>query len=797
MTVKRKIVRILLSTVCGVVATFISVGCFGQDVINAVSANFHKTYDDIITEKLYLHTDKNFYVAGEVMWFKVYCVNADTHVPLSMSTVAYVELLDSANKAVLQGKIDLSNAAGNGSFYLPVSLNSGNYLLRAYTSWMKNFGSDYFFEQPVSIVNVQKKMASAPTKNSASYHLDFFPEGGSLVANVETVMAFRFTDHYGMGIDSTFAIMDDDDTLLTAKAIHAGLGKFIFTPIPGHHYKAVFTSSSGYNFGQPIATADPTGYALHLTDDAGTLAVTVSSTKADEELYCFVHSGKEIKFGKGQAVQNGVARFSFDKNILNDGISYITIFNAQRQPVSERLYFKMPSTQLQFDIKSDKPVYTTREKISLDIGVTGHSANDSTELSMSIYRIDDLKEYTAPNISSYLFLVSDLKGAVEDPDYYFDDNNPNADGGIDLVMLTHGWRRFDWDKIGKAARPYFRYAPELNGEIITGTITNSVLGTPAPNVDGYAGVPGLHAAFNPSLSDEKGQVNFEVRKYFGPSELVLQAGGGDTSMYRVDLENPFSTSYSGTHLYPLALDESAARELRRKSISMQVQNIYTGKKLQEYFPAQIDSSYFFLNPDASYLLDNYKRFTTLEEVLREYVALVDVRKREGKFHFAVYDYATKLLFRNDPLVLIDGVPVFDFNKFMELDPLVLYKLDVVNRRYFLGSSIFDGILSWTSYKGDMAGYDPGSNATIIDFDGLQHERQFYSPTYDTEAARQNHLPDFRNVLQWNPSIDLEPGHSKHLEFFSSDLPGTYRVQLQGLSRDGVGGSGSYTFTVEK
>ena len=207
------------------------------------------------------------------------------------------------------------------------------------------------------------------------------------------------------------------------------------------------------------------------------------------------------------------------------------------------------------------------------------------------------------------------------------------------------------------------------------------------------------------------------------------------STYRVDVTDPFSNSFSHTLFPAFTLRPSIENSLRQQSISMQVQNIYSGKKLKQFIAPNFDTTSFYLHPDVKYLLDDYTRFSTLEEVLREYVALADVRKREGNFHFELYDFASNLMFKNDPLVMLDGVPVFDFNKFMELDPLLLYKVEVFNKRYFLGASVFNGVLNWTSYKNDLAGFDPSAHATIIDYDGLQTEREFYAPRYETEEQR--------------------------------------------------------------
>ena len=118
---------------------------------------FGRYAEHALQEKLYMHVDRNFYLAGDILWCKLYVVDASLHQPLDISKVAYVEVLDENNTPALQAKIRLQNGKGNGSLSLPVSIKSGNYKIRTYTNWMKNAGPDYFFEKMITIVNAQKK----------------------------------------------------------------------------------------------------------------------------------------------------------------------------------------------------------------------------------------------------------------------------------------------------------------------------------------------------------------------------------------------------------------------------------------------------------------------------------------------------------------------------------------------------------------------------------------------------------------------------------------------------------------
>jgi hypothetical protein len=154
-------------------------------------------------------------------------------------------------------------------------------------------------------------------------------------------------------------------------------------------------------------------------------------------------------------------------------------------------------------------------------------------------------------------------------------------------------------------------------------------------------------------------------------------------------------------------------------VAAQVQNTYLYNKLNQSTLPFLDTSAFYLKPDMVYLLDNYVRFTTLEEVLREYVLDVNVRIHNGKFRLPVYDQIGKIPFNTAPLVLLDGVPAFDFDKLMAYNPLKIRKLEVISRRYHLGANTFDGIINFTTYKGDLPGYEIDPRATFLNYEGLQ------------------------------------------------------------------------------
>ena len=165
---------------------------------------------------------------------------------LSISKIGYVEILDKNNRPVLQEKISLKPGEADGSFIVPVNLPTGTYKFRAYTNWMKNFGPEYFFEKAIRIINPANLQPDSSITKLKRYDIQFFPEGGNLVQNIQGKVAFRITDAYGRGLECEgFLLNAAGDTVLNFHPLHLGLGNFFFTPAEGQSYKALIRFPHG------------------------------------------------------------------------------------------------------------------------------------------------------------------------------------------------------------------------------------------------------------------------------------------------------------------------------------------------------------------------------------------------------------------------------------------------------------------------------------------------------------------------------------------------------------------------
>jgi hypothetical protein len=238
-------------------------------------------------------------------------------------------------------------------------------------------------------------------------------------------------------------------------------------------------------------------------------------------------------------------------------------------------------------------------------------------------------------------------------------------------------------------------------------------------------------------------------------------------------------------------------DILKRSIGMQAENIYLADSLRNFNEPYIaDTLPFFGVGENAYKLDDYKRFTTMEEVLREYVAEIGVGLRNGNLIFKIFDPSAHDFYKGNSLVLLDGVPIRDNNKIFQYDPLNVRRLEVIRSRYVMGPVVFNGVASFTTYDGAFDGFELDPRIISIDYAGLQLQREFYSPVYDTKEKLENRLPDFRNTLFWSPVIHTSKDGKASLQFYSSDLPGKYVVVVQGMSASGDFVSAIHSFGVK-
>jgi len=748
-------------------------------------------------ERLFVHTDKTFYVSGENVWMKFYLTDALLHKPSNISKLVYVELINKNNQTVIRTKIELDGGFGDGYFNIPNVILSGNYTLRAYTQWMRNEGLNSFFEQTLTIVNTINDVAKSSNFPIIShFDFQFFPEGGNIVEGIDNKIAFKVVDEFEHGINCKGIILNErNDTITKFTSFKMGMGNFSFKPKKGEHYRALVKIGDS-TLSNVLPETLTIGYSMHLLDtNTDSLYINIYKVGGNqmEQVYLLMHGAQFSGKSAFRTLINGQALFSLSKKDLKDGVNKITIFNSSLKPVCERSFFNFPKHRLSIILNPNKDIFEKRSEVQLKINTNSDfTEKQVANLSMSVFLMDSVQApYTIQDIESYLLLTNEVNGYVESPSSYFDSTkmaNNEKSIAIDNLMLTQGWSSYNWQAILGKAQPIL-HLPEIEGPLVRAKITTKNGDLPAKQVLTYFTVPGNPFYFTTAKSNQNGELLFNLRTDLGANEAILQAvKNGDTS-YRISIIDPYEAKLIPKNIVPFSLRMGFKSDLLKRSIAAQAENIFDKSLAKEPSQKSIqDSLAFFGKPSNSYFLDAYTRFTSMEELTREYVQEVKVKNKGVDFSIVLWNNKFQMFNEGPPLILMDGVPIFDVNKLFAFDPLKIKKIDILAQTNLTGPLFSNGIISYSTYNGDLANFPIDEHALLVEYRGAQASKKFYSPQYPNKQSQNSSLPDLRNVLLWEPTIYINNANEKQINFFSSDLPGKYAVVVQGVSNNGFLGS---------
>jgi hypothetical protein len=322
--------------------------------------------------------------------------------------------------------------------------------------------------------------------------------------------------------------------------------------------------------------------------------------------------------------------------------------------------------------------------------------------------------------------------------------------------------------------------PDLRGELISGRVTEKNSGHAADGRLLTLSSPSKDFGFLVSTTDQNGNYFFTAR-HLDSDYYLLNIQGEDRQSFFIAAENSFLSDYSGFAPPKFQMDTAMREMVRTRHLSQQVENAFYAFKKDSVIGGD-GAHRFFFTSDRVYHLDDFTRFTTMEDVFREIIPEVVVKKRDSDFSLVLRNLKTGFRFTNAPLVIVDGVPVADANIVMAYDPLLIKNIALMAQHYFYGNLETDGIISIETYTGE---------AKNIDVDGMTRypyiqplsSKLYYSPDYEhqKDLAR---IPDFRIQLYWNPHVIVPAGDSRNVTFFTGDLQGQFYVEIFGMTSSG-------------
>ena len=753
-------------------------------------------------EKMHIHFDRTMYNKGETIFYKLYVLSGLEWTTLSKNV--YVNWYDANGNYIKQTVTPLLKSSAKGSFEVPASYKGDFIRLKAYTRWMLNDDSVFLYEKniPVNDGSIAKTKVNTATKT----RVDVFPEGGVLVNGLNSKVAFKATNNFGVPVFiKGFLVNDKNKVLDTLKIAHDGMGFFKLKPVVGEKYQLNWTDENAQKGVTPIMPANKEGVILKLSMDVEKAYVQVERTsdvpQSFKHLRLLVHQNQRLLYNvdfKGE--ERLLQKVGLPIEEFPTGVVQFSLFSNDWVPIAERIvlvnnrlheYNAMLSVVVANVAKRGKNV--------LEIMV-----KDTTESNMSISITDaSVVLPEQQTIYSDFLLSNDIRGKVYHPAYYFSSDADSVAAHLDLVMLTNGWRKFDWDKIKSGIFPAPAYPKEIDFMKVSGKVYASSSLKLSDDLLLSLIINGRDSSnkmlFIPILSDgsfeDKSIFYYDTSKiYYGVNsksklnnlavvhfengflkqeftKLQIDAGGfirnWSDSMARAKLNSILLEQERQKKLLEsITLKEVVVKSKTKSPIQLLDEKYATG------FFTGGDGTAFDLTNDPS-ALGSMSVLTYLQSkvpglTINAFGAQASANWRGSKTDFFVNEF-------NTPLESVQNIAIADIAYIKAIRPP------------FFGSSGggSGGAIAIYTKRGSN---NKGKNIKSLGMEyavlgGYSVFKEFFNPDYEKTA--ENFEVDSRTTLYWNPYVLTNKRNPRiRLEFYNNDISKKLQIVLEGTNANG-------------
>ncbi|MBN1821020.1 MAG: hypothetical protein JW833_09895 [Prolixibacteraceae bacterium] len=762
----------------------------------------------VVYEKVYLHTDRELYSPGDTIWFKAYLVGGVSHKLLPGFKNMYVQLISQSGEVISNRLLLSFYGESFGDITLNDTLPEGQYILRARTKYLENFGEESFFHKriwvnkPKSSMELDLQNEEAPTEIEAM----FFPEGGNLVYNAANHVAFKVIGADGRGIESSGVVVNqNNDTITRFSTCFLGMGKFTLMPKEGESYYAIIDNYPKSK--QELSNILKGGLALNFKDIGKEVLFTISrdfKETGDKTIFLeATHKGVHL-FQEKITIEGFSGAIRIGKNQFPLGISKITLFDSNSNILAQRLVFIDVDYGNTVKVETGKEEYSTREKVNLSLEPI-HVTNDSvtSTLSVSVVSEDYLSATgMSQNIKSYLLLDSELKGAIESPAlYFFDEEKITAAEKLDLLMMVQGWRSYYWDEIVKKA-------PEnLTGWDDAGINISGQVKSLFRNREVDGGKVTL-TSISPRLmveetkTDSLGYFSFE-RLFLGDSSEIMITAANEKGRKQVEVitdsllgyETKVDTFLINQNLTGIGIPLKYYREIYLQQLAERkyvfeeggivLDEVTVTAKITDEDVFELIKPFYNFFPDNTYLItkEDYQ-YETVRGFIDKKIGSKYLDVYNMFFHPKIYyilnnDIHSAIInYHEDKNYIIESIAIEN-----------IYRIDLIKN----GGPYVPEIYHVYQKKNQKDFSHNRNNKNYIHINGFQPPNKFYSPKYTLENINDK-LPDYRPTLYWSPEVAVKDGKA-NLEFFTCDNLSNYIVIVEGISKNGKICYGTGRFSV--
>ncbi len=770
-------------------------------------------------EKIHIHFDKGIYNNGETIWFKAYLLAGFD--PSVYSKIFYLDWYDEKGSLIKHTIYPIFESSTRGQYDIPANYTGKFLRLKAYTKWMLNFDTGFIYskdiriDHPIKGFSKNSSMGSDNQKNNSTKtiqtsktRIHFFPEGGDLINNVESRIAFLIENEFGMGVNGRCALKDSKGKILDSfKTEHDGMGSILLMPDRGETYSVVWKEDNGAMHTSELPIAKSKGAVIQVKNDWQKIIFTVTrNTNVDDstqKYYLIGHTQQNIAFKSVINLENRLsARAEINTDEIPTGVLQITLFDAHYNPLAERVVLINNDEYLfRPKIRSITTGLGKKEKNTIEIDVS-----DTLFCNMSVAITDaGLPTDSTYNIVSDLLLSGDVKGYIHNPAFYFSNNSDSVVHFLDLVMLTHGWRRFNWEKVIAGQKPVITFPLEDDYMDFRGTIYGVPDKSALRDQTIFLILEGKDSTKQSLLLpiDKSNNFNQPGILLYDTIKVYYQLSGNKSLTDRVDIRFQTSllqpvtrvyndqsiSSYLWSHVNndSVALNKSRYFYFEKERIAKQLEihnlqnvTVYAKPKRKEDL---IDAKY----ATGLFSSGNSKQFdlTTdpLVNAIPDIFAYLQGRvaglliNNTGAVPNVTWRGSRTQLFLNEMSIEADQLKTVSVND-------VAY-IKVFSPPFFgsFGGGAGGAIAVYTRKGGDSKA-TPGKGLSFQTVSGFTPYKEFYNPDYRNTPPTIDD-EDARTTLYWNPYILTDKKRKTlQISFYNNDISKKFRIILEGINSIG-------------
>ena len=760
--------------------------------------NYSETYAQ---QKVYLHLDKPYYEYGDIIWIKAYLVNAISHKPDKLSTNLYLELISPSKTVAERKRLRLVDGFAKGDIMIRDTMPEGLYQIRAYTNWMRNLEPEFYFTRNFSVSNPvyqthispgdsrrNKRMLKRHYSKREDIDFQFLPEGGNLVYDLISKVGFKAVNRVGKGVNVSGTVFDSGKKAIVNFSTHAkGMGHFVFKPIKGEKYYALVESdgeSHKVNLPSPLEK----GIVLNI-DNSSSDIVSVKLTsnrfrtndRSANEVILVGQTRGKIHFSQIVDLSGDSAEVTINKYLFPTGITQVTVFSSRLIPLAERLVFINHDDFVSFRLHSIEKII----KDSLKLIIASVNNDDTpvmSDFSMALLDVDNIDENKFNrNIIHYLTLTSDLKGYVEDPQFYFENSDAHTAQALDNLMMTQGWRRFNWEKVLSDQDPKLEYEIEKNISV-EGKITREFFEIPLSNCEVRLTVFDQYNDIFYTKSNKNGSFKFDNLIYTDTIDVKIEANRptGRKNLVIVLPESEPEEIYN--YFGDVFLTTISARD---NKVYRKKMHIETKKRMEEEQKRESERNIIkgiYGEPDDVIRGEDIPEgYNNVLQAIQGRVPGVDVQGNKVIIRGIKTFYGS-----TDPLYVIDGVPLEDVGSVLNIPVQDVDRIEILKgpRTAIYGSRGANGVIAVYTKRGEFL----VKGRLEFQMLGYATPREFYLPKFDFSE----NIDEYRPVtLGWVPDIRTDENGYVTIKLGLPENINKIMIMIEGLSMDGVPGASKY------